>query len=144
MFLLRMWLIHVAENKMQKLACSKTLYVSLWRRFSRNGASSPEWQYSTRKIDHGEKFLLSLMREKGTTYSSAPQSVLKSMRCTLITVISLWIPLTPLMWLLYRQLAAANSTAKKRKPVNQLVSFDDVEGVDAAKAELMELRVSCV
>ncbi|CBI16888.3 unnamed protein product, partial [Vitis vinifera] len=108
-----------------------------------NGNLDDGWQYSTRKIDHDENFLLSLMREKGTAYSSAPQSVLMSMRSILITILSLWIPLTPLMWLLYRQLSAANSPAKKRRPSSQIVSFDDVEGVDAAKVELMEI-VSCL
>ncbi|KAH7688755.1 P-loop containing nucleoside triphosphate hydrolase protein [Dioscorea alata] len=102
-----------------------------------------KWKYSTRKIDHDENYLLSLMREKGVAYSSAPQSVIMTLRSLLITVISLWIPLTPLMWLLYRQLSAANGPAKKRRPSNQKVRFDDVEGVDAAKEELMEI-VSCL
>ncbi|KAF5958463.1 hypothetical protein HYC85_005688 [Camellia sinensis] len=47
------------------------------------------------------------------------------------------------MWLLYRQLSAANSPARKRRPSNQMVSFEDVEGVDTAKVELMEI-VSCL
>lgn len=106
-------------------------------------ASSPVWEFSTRKIDHDESYLLSLMREKGTMYSSAPQSVLMSMRSTLITVLTLWIPLTPLMWLLYRQLSAANSPARKRRPKNLSVGFEDVEGVDTAKVELMEV-VCCL
>ncbi|KAF6166339.1 hypothetical protein GIB67_015885 [Kingdonia uniflora] len=114
----------------------------LSRRLKTQG-STPQWQYSTRKIDHDEKYLLILMREKGTTYSSAPQSALMSMRNVLITILSLWIPLSPLMWLLYRQYSAANSPAKKRRPNNQTVGFDDVEGVDTAKAELMEI-VSCL
>lgn len=101
--------------------------------------SSPAWEFSTRKIDHDESYLLGLMRERGTSYSSAPQSALMSMRNMLITVLTLWIPLTPLMWILYRQLSAANSPAKKRKPSNQLVCFEDVEGVDGAKVELMEV-----
>ncbi|GAB2299884.1 hypothetical protein Dimus_033933 [Dionaea muscipula] len=105
----------------------------------KNRASTPQWQYSTRKIDHDENFLLSLMREKGTTYSSAPQSMLRSIRNILITVLTLWIPLAPLMWLVYRQLSAGNSPARKRKPSRQMVSFDDVEGVDSAKVELMEI-----
>lgn len=117
--------------------------MDILKKFSGSRASTPEWKFSTRKIDHDEKFLLSLMREKGTVYSSAPQSALMSMRNTLITIISLWIPLTPLMWLLYRQLSAANSPARKRRPNNLMVSFDDVEGVDAAKVELMEI-VSCL
>lgn len=109
----------------------------------RRVSSTPKWHYSTRKIDHDENFLLGLMREKGTTYSSAPQSAVMSLRSILITIVSLWIPLMPLMWLLYRQMAAANSPAKKRQPTNQKVNFDDVEGVDAAKDELMEI-VSCL
>jgi hypothetical protein len=139
--------INVAtENGSDKVATddgsrtSQALNVSVLKKISRTRPSNPEWQYSTRKIDHDEKFLLSLMRERGITYSSAPQSVLTLMRSTLITVISLWIPLIPLMWLLYRQLSAANSPAKKRQPNNQMVGFDDVEGVDAAKVELMEVR----
>ncbi|CAA7407127.1 unnamed protein product [Spirodela intermedia] len=106
-------------------------------------SSLPQWQFSTRKIDHDENFLLSLMREKGAVYSSAPQSALMAMRGLVITILTLWIPLTPLMWLLYRQISAANSPAKKRRPTTQMVDFDDVEGVDAAKAELMEI-VSCL
>lgn len=120
----------------------QTPVMNILRKFSRTRASIPEWQYSTRKIDHDEKFLLNLMREKGVTYSSAPQSVLMSMRSTLITVITLWIPLIPLMWLLYRQLSAANSPARKQKPHGQTVGFDDVEGVDSAKVELMEVIIS--
>ncbi|KAK7851127.1 putative inactive atp-dependent zinc metalloprotease ftshi 3 [Quercus suber] len=137
------------ENEADKVATDdgsktgKALNLSILKKFSRTRSSKPEWQYSTRKIDHDEKFLLSLMREKGITYSSAPQSVLALMRRTLITIISLWIPLIPLMWLLYRQLSAANSPARKRQPNNQMVGFDDVEGVDAAKVELMEI-VSCL
>lgn len=118
--------------------------MNLLTKFSRRSkVAIPEWKFSTRKVDHDEKFLLGLMREKGTTYSSAPQSVLMSMRTTLITIISLWIPLIPLMWLLYRQLSASNTTARKRQPNSPMVGFEDVEGVDGAKVELMEV-VSCL
>ncbi|KAL6143696.1 PREDICTED: ATP-dependent zinc metalloprotease FTSH 9, chloroplastic [Fragaria vesca subsp. vesca] len=127
----------VASDDGQK--SGQTLNRNVLKKLSVSRSSAPEWQFSTRKVDHDEKFLLSLMREKGITYGSAPQSVLMSMRTTLITIISLWIPLMPLMWLLYRQLSAASSPAKKRRPDNQLVGFDDVEGVDAAKLELMEI-----
>ncbi|XP_054789578.1 probable inactive ATP-dependent zinc metalloprotease FTSHI 3, chloroplastic [Prosopis cineraria] len=120
-----------------------TKLVNVLGKFSRTRTSVAEWQYSTRKIDHDGKFLVSLMRERGVTYSSAPQSMLMSMRTTLVTVLTLWVPLIPLMWLLYRQLSAANSPAKKQKAHTQNVGFDDVEGVDAAKVELMEI-VSCM
>ncbi|KAK6154953.1 hypothetical protein DH2020_009201 [Rehmannia glutinosa] len=125
----------VARNNVE----GKNAFVKLKK--SRN--SSPDWEFSTRKIDHDEGYLLSLMRETGTSYGSAPQSVLVTLRSMLITVLTLWIPLTPLMWILYRQLSAANSPAKKRRPSNQLVGFEDVEGVDGAKVELMEI-VCCL
>ncbi|PHU19614.1 Phospholipid-transporting ATPase 10 [Capsicum chinense] len=111
---------------------------NVFSKISKAHGSTPLWQFSTRKIDHDEGYLLSLMREKGTAYGSAPQSALMSLRSLLITMLSLWIPLTPIMWLLYRQLSAANSPARKRRPSNQVVGFNDVEGVDAAKVELME------
>ncbi|KAM7510220.1 hypothetical protein LguiB_009095 [Lonicera macranthoides] len=118
---------------------SEVISSNVLKKSTRRSASVPQWEFSTRKIDHDESYLLNLMRERGTTYSSAPQSFLMSMRSILITVITLWIPLTPIMWLVYRQLNAANSPAKKRRPSNQLVSFEDVEGVDSAKVELMEI-----
>lgn len=130
----------VASDDVSKAA--QPMNVNVSKKFLRKQASTPEWQYATRKVDHDEEFLLSLMREKGTIYSSAPQSVLMSMRSTLITVLTLWIPLIPLMWLLYRQLSAANSPARKRKRDLEMVGFDDVEGVDAAKVELMEVSFS--
>ncbi|KAK4798438.1 hypothetical protein SAY86_030764 [Trapa natans] len=102
-------------------------------------AKLPKWQYCTRRIVNDEKYLLTLMRDKGITYSSAPQSVINSIRGTLITIISLWIPLSPMMWLLYRQFSAANRPSKKRQASNQMAGFDDVEGVDSAKVELMEI-----
>lgn len=113
--------------------------LSLLKKFMRTQKAPPQWQFSTRKIDHDEKFLLNMMRQRGTMYSSAPQSMLMSLRSILVTFLSLWVPLAPLMWLLYRQLSASNNPVKKRRPTGQSVSFDDVEGVDAAKVELMEI-----
>lgn len=107
----------------------------------RGGTYVLKWRYSTRRINHDESFLLGLMREKGTAYSSAPQSALKLLRSLVMTLITLWIPLAPMVWLLYRQFYSGNSHAKKRRPSKQSVSFDDVEGVDSAKLELMEVSV---
>lgn len=130
----------LADNSQDAVLMDKGKKKSLAKgNFLKGKGSKPAWEFSTRKIDHDENFLLNLMREKGTTYSSAPQSVLMSLRSVMITVISLWIPLAPLMWLAYRQLSAGNSPAKKRRPSSQTISFDDVEGVGAAKAELMEV-----
>ncbi|VFQ80793.1 unnamed protein product [Cuscuta campestris] len=116
---------------------------NILQKLSGSSRSGPVWQFSTRKVDHDEGYLLSLIREKGTSYGSAPQSALILMRSLLITALSLWIPLTPLMWLFYRQMYAANIPARKRRPANHLVNFSDVEGVDTAKVELMEI-VMCL
>lgn len=131
----------VARNGDVRIQQSKK--VSVFKNFLKPHISIPQWQYSTRKVDHDEKYLLSLMREKGVTYTSAPQSALMSMRSTLLTIITLWIPLMPMMWLLYRQLSTGNSPAKKRRQKDKTVCFDDVEGVDGAKVELVEI-VSCL
>ncbi|GFP91429.1 ATP-dependent zinc metalloprotease ftsh [Phtheirospermum japonicum] len=106
--------------------------------------SSPAWEFSTRKIDQDMGYILGLMRETGALYSSAPQSALMTLRNMLVTMLLLWIPLTPLVWLLYRQISASNSSsARKRKTTKRLFCFEDVEGVDTAKVELMEI-VSCL
>ncbi|CAN1241401.1 Probable inactive ATP-dependent zinc metalloprotease FTSHI 3, chloroplastic [Linum perenne] len=121
------------------VAAPQTSRVNQFGKVLKPRESKPKWEFATRKMDHDDKFLLSLLREKGATYRSAPQSVWMSMSGLLLTIIALWIPLTPLMWLLHRQLSANNSLAKKRRPTNRTVTFNDVDGVDAAKAELIEL-----
>lgn len=99
-----------------------------------------EWQYVTRRVRNDEAYLLGLMREKGVRYSSAPQSVSASLRSLLFTVISLWIPLSPLLWLLHRQISGNNSSAQRRRSKSRLVNFTDVAGIDTAKAELAEVH----
>ncbi|CAM6104055.1 unnamed protein product [Calypogeia fissa] len=105
--------------------------------------AKPKWAYSTRRVKNDEAFLLPLMRDAGVQYSSAPQSISAALKTVLITVITLWIPLSPLLWLLHRQMSQNSSNGKKRRNVNRLVRFEDVAGVDIAKAELMEI-VECM
>lgn len=102
-----------------------------------------EWQYVTRRVRNDEAYLLGLMREKGVRYSSAPQSVSASLRSLLFTVISLWLPLSPLLWLLHRQISGNNSSTQRRRSNSRLVNFTDVAGIDTAKAELAEI-VACL
>ncbi|KAH7423410.1 hypothetical protein KP509_12G054300 [Ceratopteris richardii] len=97
------------------------------------------WGYVTRRIENDEAYLLSLMREKGVTYSSSPQPMSVALRTTLVTILSLWIPLTPLFWLMHRQFTGGTSTNQKRRTNNPSTNFDDVAGIDEAKVELMEV-----
>lgn len=116
--------------------------LNVFRKLMRIQASKPKWEYSTRKIDNDESYLLSLMRDKGTTYSSSPRSLLWLIRSVVATVLVFW-PLPLFMWFLRRQLSDANGPTKKRRSSDSMVRFDDVEGVDTAKVELMEI-VSCL
>ncbi|KAI8541838.1 hypothetical protein RHMOL_Rhmol08G0092700 [Rhododendron molle] len=116
--------------------------LNVFRKLMRVQASNPKWEYSTRKIDHDESYLLSLMRDTGITYSSAPRSLIWLVRSTVATVLVFW-PLPLFMWFLRRQLSDANSHVKKRTSSDSMVTFDDVEGVDTAKVELIEI-VSCL
>lgn len=100
---------------------------------------SHPWQYATRRIENDEAYLLNLMRERGVTYSSAPQPMSAALRTTLITILSLWIPLSPLFWLMHRQLSGGNSLNQKRRVSSPTVNFEDVAGVDEAKVELVEI-----
>ncbi|CAK9228296.1 unnamed protein product [Sphagnum troendelagicum] len=111
--------------------------------FKSIGKRKSLWQYSTRQVKNDEAYLLSLMREGKVQYSSAPQPVSASLRSLLLTVISLWIPLSPLLWLLHRQISGNNSVSQGRLLRNRLVKFDDVAGIDTAKTELMEI-VACL
>eukprot|EP00252_Welwitschia_mirabilis_P002559 TRINITY_DN12510_c0_g1_i1.p1 TRINITY_DN12510_c0_g1~~TRINITY_DN12510_c0_g1_i1.p1 ORF type:complete len:588 (+),score=101.58 TRINITY_DN12510_c0_g1_i1:126-1889(+) len=99
-----------------------------------------KWQYSTRRIPYDEKYLLRLLRENGVSYSSAPLPLSASLTKILATVLTVWIPLMPLMWLLLKQISGNNSGQRRRRTSSkQAVRFSDVAGVDAAKAELMEI-----
>lgn len=113
--------------------------LNVFRKLMRVQASNPKWEYSTRKIDHDESYLLSLMRDTGITYSSAPRSLIWLVRSIVATVLVFW-PLPLFMWFLRRQLSDANSHVKKRTSSDSMVTFDDVEGVDTAKVELVEVR----
>jgi ATP-dependent Zn protease len=105
-------------------------------------AKPQPWRYVTRRIENDEAYLLGLMREKGVRYRSAPQSMSASLRATLFTILSLWIPLAPLFWLMYKQFSSSNSSAQKKHLGSIRVKFEDVAGVDEAKVELVEVLLS--
>ncbi|KAF8703380.1 hypothetical protein HU200_032181 [Digitaria exilis] len=105
--------------------------------------AAPKWPYYARRVPHDEGFLLGLMREGGVDYRSAPRPAGRLLVDMLSTLLTLWVSLLPMMWFIQRQLSGGGSADKKRKPRKQRVGFDDVQGVDEAKEELVEI-VSCL
>uniref|UniRef100_A0A0D9W5Z2 AAA+ ATPase domain-containing protein n=1 Tax=Leersia perrieri TaxID=77586 RepID=A0A0D9W5Z2_9ORYZ len=116
------------------------------REASRSGAAAAEaakWPYYARRVAHDEGFLLGLMRDGGVDYRSAPRSAGRLLVDMLSTLLTLWVSLLPMMWFIQRQMSAAGGAEKRRRPRKQRVGFDDVQGVDEAKEELVEV-VSCL
>ncbi|OEL28202.1 putative inactive ATP-dependent zinc metalloprotease FTSHI 3, chloroplastic [Dichanthelium oligosanthes] len=106
-------------------------------------AAASKWPYYARRVPHDEGFLLGLMREGGVDYRSAPRPAGRLLVDMLSTLLTLWVSLLPMMWFLQRQMSGGGSADKRRKPRKQRVGFDDVQGVDEAKEELVEI-VSCL
>lgn len=135
---------HLKEDHISGIGISKKTYPALPNKKENGPSNTPKWQYSTRKVKHDESYLLSLMREHESTYSSAPKPLGASlMIVTITTLVTLWIPLIPLFWLIRRVLSTYSKSSQKWQSRKQDVGFEDVAGVDAAKAELMEI-VSCL
>ena len=59
----------------------------------------------------------------------------------MFTILSLWIPLAPLFWLMYKQFSSGNSSNQKKRLGSIPVKFEDVAGVDEAKIELVEVFI---
>lgn len=100
------------------------------------------WQFSTRYIDDDYRELLDLMKEKGTTYGLDPEPFLASTGRRVFSTLLSQAPSWAMLFLVAHGLGGGGTIARKPSK-NDTVTFDDIEGVDAAKAELMEI-VSCL
>ncbi|XP_023748609.1 probable inactive ATP-dependent zinc metalloprotease FTSHI 3, chloroplastic [Lactuca sativa] len=100
------------------------------------------WQFSTRYIDDDYRELLHLMKEKGTTYGLDPEPFYVSGGRRVFSTLLNQAPSWAMLSLVAHGLGGGGSIARKPSK-NDEVTFDDVEGVDEAKAELLEI-VSCL
>ncbi|KAJ9540712.1 hypothetical protein OSB04_027218 [Centaurea solstitialis] len=108
-------------------------------------ASVPKWQYHTRNVGDDKHHLIRMMKDQGITYGADPELLSGSIKNLLFAMLQLapyWIMVLLSCYQLNGQLNLGRM--KKRKPSKkQSVTFDDVEGVDDAKAELLEI-VLCI
>ncbi|XP_023728988.1 probable inactive ATP-dependent zinc metalloprotease FTSHI 3, chloroplastic [Lactuca sativa] len=105
----------------------------------------PKWQFRTRNVGDEKYGLIKLLKDKEVTYGSDPEQLSGSMKNFLFLMLQL-APYWIMVLISCYQLNAQQNLGKmtKRKPSKkQSVTFDDVEGVDSAKAELLEI-VSCI
>ncbi|KAL8234076.1 hypothetical protein R6Q59_020176 [Mikania micrantha] len=100
------------------------------------------WQFSTIYIDDDYRQLLDLMKEKGTTYGLDPEPFLVSTGRRVFSVLLNQAPSWAMLSLVAHGLGGGGSIARKPSK-NHKVTFDDIEGVDEAKIELLEI-VSCL
>ncbi|KAJ3686879.1 hypothetical protein LUZ61_016043 [Rhynchospora tenuis] len=106
--------------------------------------ASTRTRYRTRKIDRDEKFLLGLLRENDVIYRSVPPPVSRLLVSCIGTIAGLWIGVIPVIWILEKRLHGNGNKRKKNNTGSgHMVSFDDVQGVDSAKEELLEV-VDCL
>mmetsp|Transcript_4482 Transcript_4482/g.12213 ORF Transcript_4482/g.12213 Transcript_4482/m.12213 type:complete len:653 (-) Transcript_4482:463-2421(-) len=99
-------------------------------------------QYVVKLADKNDYLLASKVLASGVEFGVLKQSFTSAIANVFLTALSLWIPLTPLFFLMRRILDDRSGTKKKRSDSKaQAVSttFRDVAGVDSAKEELLEV-----
>ncbi|XP_076959819.1 putative inactive ATP-dependent zinc metalloprotease FTSHI 3, chloroplastic [Bidens hawaiensis] len=123
--------VEVPQTKLGQIALLKAL--------------EPRWKYYTRNVGDDKYQLIKMLKDQGITYGSDPELLSDSMKTFAFAMLQLapyWFMLGVQGFQLYHQLNLGRMT--KRKPSKkQSVTFDDVEGVDSAKAELLEI-VLCI
>ncbi|GJW63784.1 probable inactive ATP-dependent zinc metalloprotease FTSHI 3, chloroplastic [Tanacetum coccineum] len=108
-------------------------------------ALEPKYKFHTRNVADDRYQLIKMLKDQGITYGSDPELFSGSMKNFIFAMLQIapyWIMVLLSCYQFNTQLNLGKM--KKRKPSKNLsVTFDDVEGVDAAKAELLEI-VKCI
>ncbi|KAJ4819193.1 ATP-dependent zinc metalloprotease FTSH-like protein [Rhynchospora pubera] len=97
-------------------------------------------KYKTRTVKKDKKFLLGLLHDKEVVYRSVRPSLCRFLFTSICTIALFWITIVPVIW--FSEVwhnSLGNSTKKYRTGTRQKVTFDDVQGVNSAKAELIEV-----
>ncbi|XP_071739016.1 probable inactive ATP-dependent zinc metalloprotease FTSHI 3, chloroplastic [Rutidosis leptorrhynchoides] len=110
-----------------------------------SNAISSKWNYHTRNVIDDKHQLIKMLKDQGITYGSDPELLSDSAKNFFNLTLQqapLWIMVLISCYQLSHQLSLGKM--KKRDSSKQpAVTFDDVEGVDSAKSELLEI-VSCI
>eukprot|EP00897_Mesotaenium_endlicherianum_P008959 jgi/Mesen1/8091/ME000434S07342 len=128
--------------------CSAALKEELLRQMRRHASqpgkpgSAAKWRrFTTSRVQRDEPFLLPLLVSTGTTFLSSPVPMTRVAKRAAVTVLSLWIPMAPFFYLLWRQIKGPRAASKAK--ASHDTKFADVAGVDTAKEELLEI-VNCL
>ncbi|KAJ4809964.1 ATP-dependent zinc metalloprotease FTSH-like protein [Rhynchospora pubera] len=107
-------------------------------------ASSKEIRYRTRKIVRDEKFLLGLLHDNNIICRSVRPPYTRLLFSFVNTGANVLVTVVLISWISDKILHDNSYSSKKnRTGTRQTVSFDDVQGVESAKEELMEV-VNCL
>ncbi|KAD0968787.1 hypothetical protein E3N88_43488 [Mikania micrantha] len=91
-------------------------------------AFEPKWKFCTRNVGDDKHQLIRMLKDQGITYGAEPELLTDSMKNFLFVML---------------QQGGPHWFTKRKPSKKQFVTFDDVEGVDSAKAELREI-VLCI
>eukprot|EP00798_Chlamydomonas_sp_ICE-L_P016885 gene16885-23160_t len=93
--------------------------------------------------EKNDSFLVSRILACGVEFSIIKTSFSAALSKVFLTALALWLPLTPLLFIMKRILDDRNTAGRKKKnsgiAENVTTTFADVAGVDGAKLELMEV-----
>ncbi|KAJ4757483.1 ATP-dependent zinc metalloprotease FTSH-like protein [Rhynchospora pubera] len=107
-------------------------------------ASSKEIRYQTRKIVRDEKFLLGLLHDNNIICRSVRPPYTRLLFSFVNTGANVLVTVVLISWISDKILHDTSyGSRKNRTGTRQTVSFDDVQGVESAKEELMEV-VNCL